>query len=101
MGDTISVEAGKGRFIDKDDPCDKCEFVVAIFPDEDPKQIDFKYTGENREDIGPGEGTMHGIYEFDGERLRICMGSGGDPRPKEFKTTQGEETTMMLLRRQR
>jgi uncharacterized protein (TIGR03067 family) len=102
VGDFVVIEAGKGRFVDKDDPCDECEFVVAIFPDEDPKQIDFKYTGtEHREDIGPGEDTIHGIYEFRGDCLLICLGSGGDPRPKQFKTKPDDETTLMLLRRQR
>jgi uncharacterized protein (TIGR03067 family) len=102
VGDIVSIAAGKGRFIEKDDPCDECEFVVAIFSDEDPKQIDFKYTGsEHREDIGPGEDIMRGIYEFDGDRLRICMGSGGDPRPTGFKTKPGDDRTLMLLRRQR
>ena len=75
---------------------------MAIFPDEEPKQVDFKYTGsEHREDIGPGEDTMHGIYEFVGDRLRICIGSGGDPRPKQFTTKVGDETTLMVLRRRR
>jgi uncharacterized protein (TIGR03067 family) len=102
VGDFVILEAGKGRFIDKDDPCDECEFVVAIFAEEDPKQLDFKYTGtKHREDIGPGEDTMHGIYRFDGDRLRICLGSGGDPRPRDFKTKPGEETTLLVLRRQK
>jgi uncharacterized protein (TIGR03067 family) len=101
VGDTLSISGAKARFIDKDDPCETCEFVVAVFAGEKPKQLDFKYTGKDRDDIGPGQDTMRGIYELEGDHLRICIGSGGDERPKEFKTAAENDLSLMLLRRVR
>lgn len=34
--------------------------------------------------------TMLGIYEFDGEKLKICFEIEGQNRPTEFKTSAGE-----------
>ena len=100
-GFTIKFDSGKGFFIEEDDPCETCEFVVALFPDHDPKEIDFKYTGPDREDVGPGQDTMRGIYRLDGDTLVLCMGGGGDERPTEFKAVKEQEVDLMVLRRVR
>ena len=41
---------------------------------------------------------LHGIYELDGDRLRIAWRAGG-PRPKEFKSEPGSGVTLMELAR--
>jgi uncharacterized protein (TIGR03067 family) len=37
-----------------------------------------------------------GIYEFDGEALRICNAQPGKPRPKDFKARIGSNHTLIL-----
>jgi uncharacterized protein (TIGR03067 family) len=45
-------------------------------PTRDPKWIDFKW------DERPG--SVFGIYELDGDRLRVCYNAPGSPRPTGF-----------------
>ncbi|HEY1599432.1 MAG TPA: TIGR03067 domain-containing protein [Pirellulales bacterium] len=99
VGDVDRFVDGKVLLVEKDDPCETCEFVVALFPDEDPKQIDFKYTGPERDDIEPGKDTMRGIYQWQGEQLVICMGVGGGERPTEFTAPKGTEFSLERLKR--
>jgi uncharacterized protein (TIGR03067 family) len=40
-----------------------------------------------------------GIYELDGDHLRICLGFPGMARPKEFSTKLGEQSSLMVYRR--
>lgn len=49
-----------------------------------PKEIDVTITE------GPSKGTvMLGIYEFDGDTLKVCFDSAGKKRPTEFKSPEG------------
>jgi uncharacterized protein (TIGR03067 family) len=40
-----------------------------------------------------------GIYELDGDNLKICLGFPGMDRPKEFSTKQGEHSSLMVYKR--
>jgi uncharacterized protein (TIGR03067 family) len=53
-----------------------------------PKQIDVSHEGK----------TMEGIFEFDGEHLKFCMGEAGQ-RPTEFTSPEGTHTILMVLQR--
>jgi len=53
-----------------------------------PKQIDFKNVGQI------------GIYELNGDNLKLCVGPADD-RPKEFKTRPRTDHSLFLLRRKR
>lgn len=33
----------------------------------------------------------HGIYEVDGNKMKLCYGSMDSPRPKEFNAPKGSE----------
>jgi uncharacterized protein (TIGR03067 family) len=58
---------------------DDKEFTVRLGPTRKPRAIDIVYkTGEHK-----GK-TSLGIYELDGNRLRVCLGEPGDPRPTRF-----------------
>src|SRR6478672_702546 len=46
-----------------------------------PKAIDWVPGGKN----GPSK-SVPGIYELDGDTLKICWGEGDKERPREFKT---------------
>ncbi len=48
----------------------------------------------------PGRGKRQlGIYEREGDTLRICVGLPGRPRPTEFTTRQGDDRTLTVWRR--
>src|SRR3954451_24349070 len=47
------------------------------------------------------DGTVWpGIYEFDGDVLRLCL-SGTDARPKEFAAPKGSRTALMNWKRKK
>jgi RNA polymerase sigma factor (sigma-70 family) len=53
--------------------------TARLDPTKRPKQIDITY------DAGENKGrTSLGIYERDGNTLRVCLGEPGDPRPTKF-----------------
>ena len=41
-------------------------------------------------------GDTFGIYVFEGDAITVCVGGGGEERPKEFK--RGEDGTPHLLK---
>jgi hypothetical protein len=44
--------------------------------------------------------TYQGIYAFEGDRLKICMGdSEGGPRPTKFESPKGGKANLIVLRR--
>jgi uncharacterized protein (TIGR03067 family) len=51
--------------------------------------------GEHKDDI------LQGIYELDGDSLKICMDLEGQARPKEFKTEPKSGLTLMICKRVR
>jgi uncharacterized protein (TIGR03067 family) len=61
-----------------------------------PKQIDITVSRIN----GPNVGVIKGIYAFDGDELRLCLGEMGKDRPAAFpeKPKLGE---VLVLRRER
>ena len=63
-------------------------------PSKSPKTIDVTMTE------GPSKGTvMLGIYEFDGDTLKVCFDSEGKKRPTEFKSASGSETFVVVHKR--
>lgn len=55
-----------------------------IDPSKSPKTIDVTMTE------GPSKGkVMLGIYEFDGDTLKVCFDSEGKKRPTEFRSAAG------------
>jgi uncharacterized protein (TIGR03067 family) len=54
-----------------------------------PKTIDYLNTA------GSNKGkTQHGIYEFDGDLLKICVSAPGAVRPTEFQPGDGGTLTV-------
>ncbi len=42
---------------------------------------------------------LPGIYEFDGDKLKICLNLEGNERPKEFKSEKGGGTLLQVFKK--
>ena len=63
-------------------------------PSKSPKTIDVTMTE------GPSNGmVMLGIYEFDGDVLKVCFDPQGKKRPTEFKSPPGSENFVNVHKR--
>lgn len=59
-----------------------------------PHAIDYVLTGP------PGRGKRQlGVWELDGEQLRICVAPPGRERPADFTTRLGDDRTLTVWRR--
>ena|SRR5438445_6060027 len=63
-------------------------------PSKSPKTIDVMMT----EGLKKGA-VMLGIYEIDGDTLRVCFDEEGKKRPTEFKSAAGSETFVNVHKR--
>jgi uncharacterized protein (TIGR03067 family) len=63
-------------------------------PSQSPKAIDVTMT----EGLNKGA-VMLGIYEIDGDTLRVCFDEKGKKRPTEFKSPAGSETFVNVHKR--
>lgn len=64
------------------------EGTYEIDASKNPRQIDFIR----------GKTKQIGIYELDGDRMKLCVGPADD-RPKEFKTKPLTDHSMFVLKR--
>jgi uncharacterized protein (TIGR03067 family) len=71
-----------------DDQAIKTNFKVD--PGKKPKQITF---------TDPRKGSMLGIYELDGDKLKVCICEDGRTRPKDFSTKDGSRMQLFILKR--
>ena len=63
-------------------------------PSKSPKAIDVTLTE------GPNKGSvLLGIYEIDGDTLKVCFDLRGKKRPTEFKSPAGSETFVNVHKR--
>jgi uncharacterized protein (TIGR03067 family) len=72
------------------------EASFKIDPAQKPGHIEF--TNLEGEDKGK---TMLGIYEFDGEQLKICVNDNGKDRPKEFASPADSEITLLVIKKEK
>jgi uncharacterized protein (TIGR03067 family) len=63
-------------------------------PSKSPKAIDVKIV----EGLNTGK-VMQGIYEIDGDTLKVCFDESGKTRPTEFKSPAGSETFVNVHKR--
>jgi uncharacterized protein (TIGR03067 family) len=71
---------------------EKMEGTFTVDSTKKPKEMDV--------DFGKGmKGT--GIYEFDGDSLKIAHGEFGDARPKTFDSKEGSKVSVMVLKREK
>jgi len=68
--------------------------TLKLDPSKSPKTIDVTMTE------GPDKGTtMLGIYEIDGDTLRVCFDPQGKKRPTEFKSAAGSQNFVNVHKR--
>ncbi|HEV3166817.1 MAG TPA: TIGR03067 domain-containing protein [Isosphaeraceae bacterium] len=62
----------------------------------DPSQTPKAY------DLTTAEGsTVHGIYELEGDTLKVCLSAPGDQRPTAMKTTPDDDRTLIIYQREK
>ena len=59
-----------------------------------PKEIDLVFKEGPQEDV---KRTAKGIYELDGDTLKLAWRKDGGPRPTEFSSLKGERTSELLI----
>ena len=92
-GSRMTVDKKSIKLTDKDD---KQLWVLAYKTDDTktPRQITMTVVA------GTDDGkSAEGIYEVDGDTLKICYGLPGAERPKDFKTTTGSKENCFVLKR--
>jgi uncharacterized protein (TIGR03067 family) len=67
--------------------------TLKLDPSKSPKAFDVTVAE------GPNKGTILGIYEIDGDTLKVCFDPEGKKRPTEFKTAAGSQTTLVVHQR--
>ncbi len=106
-GEKLDEAITKGlKFIVKGDKFDvegpeevKKEYAKGTFKMEagtTPKTIDIK--------VGEGDmkgETKEGIYELDGDNMKLCAKMVGKDRPSEFATKAGSEMVLLVLKREK
>jgi len=89
---TLKLDAGKYEVAAEN--LDKGTY--AIDPAAKPRTIDI--TGVE----GPNAGRkIPGIYELDGDTLRLCYGMAGSTRPTEFKSAAGTRLFLVTYKRKK
>jgi len=85
---------GKG-YVNRQRDAVAVEGTYTLSPEKSPKQIDF--TIETGADKGK---TQLGIYEIDGDRLKLCIARAGDAeRPKAMGGKTDSDGMLITLRR--
>jgi uncharacterized protein (TIGR03067 family) len=68
--------------------------TIAVDATREPNQIDVIPDG------GPNRGErLLGIYNLEGDRLKICMARAGQPRPSAFTAEKGSGWTLQTFHR--
>jgi uncharacterized protein (TIGR03067 family) len=67
--------------------------TFTLKPDQKPPAIDIKPSRG-------GEKAVRGIYQLDGDTLKMCWAREGD-RPKEFASKEGSDSILLVLKRQK
>jgi uncharacterized protein (TIGR03067 family) len=84
-GDKITVK-NEGKDVEKNS--------FTLDPTKKPKSIDvITLTGEEKDK------KRLGIYELDGDNLKICIDDKGETRPAEFKTKEKGNQILVVLKR--
>ncbi|HEY1859096.1 MAG TPA: TIGR03067 domain-containing protein [Gemmataceae bacterium] len=88
----VAVEGGQYTVKVEDNVVEKGAFTVD--PGKKPKQIDMKATeGQNQ-----GK-SFHGIYELEGDDLKVCFAEADKDRPKEYAAEKDSGQVLHVYKR--
>jgi uncharacterized protein (TIGR03067 family) len=91
IGEKLVISGTKVTFVNRDGK-PKGEGTLKLNVTKQPKWIDLARS--------KGSGVVGvGIYELDGDRLRICL--GGEDRPQAFQSTRKGGEALITLKRQK
>lgn len=90
---TVVIKDSTYAVLDKDGKKVE-EGTLKLDPSKKPKAIDS--TASEGTDKGQ---TMLGIYEFDGDTIKICFARVGKDRPKEFVSKEGSDTVLFVMKK--
>ncbi len=91
---TVVIDGAKLSFLDKGKAYDEIE--CALDPSKKPREIDLRYVA------GLKKGVIEkGIYEVDGDTLKICQSLTRKKRPTEPGSPKGSAQQLMVLKRER
>ena len=82
-------------------------YSVKIDPTKAPKTIDYIVSGgavrgdRPAQITGASGETRQGIYELNGDTLRICLARPGKDRPTEFESPPGKDLVLLVYQRQK
>jgi uncharacterized protein (TIGR03067 family) len=108
----VSIERGGKPIASRAEPNDKLALVIegdrydwtggdvpvggtyTLDPSKTPKQIDLTPNG------GPNRGsTLKGIYQIEGDTLKLCLAGPGEGRASEFTSKAGSRHSFYIMRR--
>jgi uncharacterized protein (TIGR03067 family) len=94
--DVILTSDGSGKFSGRRGDKVFVEATARLDSAKNAKAIDVTYTeGEKK-----GK-TVPGIYEIDGDTVRVCFSRPGDDRPSEFSAKAGSGRTLVVYKREK
>jgi uncharacterized protein (TIGR03067 family) len=67
------------------------EALFTLLPGKDPPAIDLTPSGTDRK--------AEGIYQLDGDTLKLCWSKPGGARPADFTTSREDNRILLVLRR--
>jgi uncharacterized protein (TIGR03067 family) len=70
------------------------ELRYKLDPTRKPPEIDITPAGGK-------EAMVRGIYRLEGDKLKLCVGEPGEPRPVKFETKKDNRVRIVDFRRQR
>jgi uncharacterized protein (TIGR03067 family) len=91
---TVVVEGDKFSFRDKGKVYEEIEVVLDLA--KKPREIDMHFVTGLKKGV-----TEKGIYELDGDTLKICQSLNLKKRPTDLESGKGSAQQLMVLRRQK
>jgi uncharacterized protein (TIGR03067 family) len=94
-GKNVKVEF-QGETVIVHDPRHEEKAKIKLDSGKKPKAIDF-----TPQDTGGPAKTALGIYELNGDDLKLCFATGKGERPTEFVSKPGGDVSLIVLKREK
>jgi uncharacterized protein (TIGR03067 family) len=95
-GNSITVIKGKNGQRSHEEKA-----LLTLKPSTKPKAFDLRPGDKGDKRDNEEEKPIPGIYELDGNNLKMCWAREGAERPREFATKPNSDTSLFILKRQK